>query len=110
LFKDVSEPFLASGFFAMDSIFNEVCISVTAAFALALVPGLRKPERSLQSRRDQGTALLVFTIPGWAPFLGPARSSVVETPSCVEQLAHFHASVAPPDSPRTPHPPAEAAG
>jgi two-component system LytT family sensor kinase len=46
----------------MDSIFNEVCISVTAAFALTLVPGLRKPERSLLSRRDQETALLVFTI------------------------------------------------
>jgi len=46
----------------VDSIFNEVCISVTAAFALTLVPGLRKPELSLLSRRDQGTALLVFTI------------------------------------------------
>jgi two-component system, LytTR family, sensor kinase len=51
-----------SGFFAMDSIFNEVSILVTAAFALTLVPGFRKPERSLLSRRDQGTALLVFTI------------------------------------------------
>jgi two-component system sensor histidine kinase LytS len=35
---------------------------VTAAFALTLVPGFRRPERSLLSRRDQGTALLVFTI------------------------------------------------
>ena len=51
-----------SGFFAMDSLFNEVCILVTTAFALTLVPGLRKPERSLLSSRDQGTALLVFTI------------------------------------------------
>jgi len=50
-----------SGIFAMDSIFNEVCILVTAAFALTVVPGLGKPERSLLSRRDQGTALLVFT-------------------------------------------------
>jgi hypothetical protein len=33
---------------------------VTAAFALTLVPGFRQPERSLLSRRDQGTALLVF--------------------------------------------------
>src|SRR4029077_10785663 len=49
-----------SGIFAMDSIFNEVCILVTAAFALTLVPGFRQPERSLLSRRDQGTALLVF--------------------------------------------------
>jgi hypothetical protein len=46
----------------MDSILNEVCILVTAAFALTLVPGLRRPERSLLSGRDQGTALLVFTI------------------------------------------------
>jgi two-component system LytT family sensor kinase len=49
---------------AMDSIFNEVCILVTAAFVLTLVPGLRRPEGSLLSRRDQGTALLVFLILG----------------------------------------------
>ena len=46
----------------MDSIFNEVCVSVTAAFALTVVSGLGKPERSLLSGRDQGTALLVLTI------------------------------------------------
>jgi two-component system, LytTR family, sensor kinase len=44
----------------MDTIFNDVCVLVTAAFALTLVPGFRQPERSLLSRRDQGTALLVF--------------------------------------------------
>src|ERR1700726_3815857 len=48
----------------MDSIFNEVCILVTAAFVLTLVPGFRRPEGSLLSRRDQGTALLVFLIFG----------------------------------------------
>jgi len=48
----------------MGSIFNEVCILVTAAFALTLVPGFRRLERSLLSRRDQGTALLVFLILG----------------------------------------------
>jgi len=48
----------------MGSIFNEVCILVTAAFALTLVPGFRRPERSLLSRRDQGTALLVFLVLG----------------------------------------------
>jgi two-component system sensor histidine kinase LytS len=53
-----------SGIFAMDSIFNEVCILVTAAFALTLVPGFRQPERSLLSRHDQGTALLVFLVLG----------------------------------------------
>jgi hypothetical protein len=41
-----------SGVFAMDTIFNDVCVLVTAAFALTLVPGFRQPERSLLSRRD----------------------------------------------------------
>jgi len=49
-----------SGFFAMDSILNDVCVLVAAAFVLTLVPGFRRPERSFLSRRDQGTALLVF--------------------------------------------------
>jgi two-component system sensor histidine kinase LytS len=44
----------------MDTIFNDVCVLVTAAFALTLVPGFRQPARFLLSRRDQGTALLVF--------------------------------------------------
>ena len=48
----------------MDIIFNDVCVLVTAAFALTLVPGFRQPERSLLSRRDQGTALLVFMVLG----------------------------------------------
>jgi two-component system, LytTR family, sensor kinase len=46
--------------FAMDTIFNDVCVLVTAAFSLTLVPGFRRLARSLLSRRDQGTALLVF--------------------------------------------------
>jgi len=44
----------------MDTIINDVCVLVTAAFSLTLVPGFRQPARSLLSRRDQGTALLVF--------------------------------------------------
>ena len=48
----------------MESIFNEVCILVTVAFALTLVPGFRNLDRSLLSRRDQGAALLVFLILG----------------------------------------------
>jgi two-component system, LytTR family, sensor kinase len=48
----------------MGLIFNEVCVLVTAAFALTLVPGFRRPERSLLSRRDRGTALLVFLVLG----------------------------------------------
>jgi two-component system, LytTR family, sensor kinase len=48
----------------MDSIFNDVCVMVTAAFALTLVPGFRQPDRSLLSRRDLGSALLVFILLG----------------------------------------------
>src|ERR1700736_2596575 len=48
----------------MDTIFNDVCVLVTAAFSLTLVPGFRRPERSLLTRRDQGTALLVFLVLG----------------------------------------------
>jgi two-component system, LytTR family, sensor kinase len=48
----------------MDTIFSDVCVLVTTAFALTLVPGFRRPERSLLSRRDQGTALLVFLVLG----------------------------------------------
>jgi two-component system, LytTR family, sensor kinase len=48
----------------MVTIFNEVCVLVTVAFALTLVPGLQRPELSLLSRRDKGTALLVFLVLG----------------------------------------------
>src|SRR5215470_19954207 len=50
----------------MDTICNDVCALVTAAFTLTLVRGFRQPERSFlrscvpSSRRDQGMALLVF--------------------------------------------------
>src|SRR5260370_28903760 len=44
----------------MDSLFNDICVLVTAAFVLTFVPGLRLPERSLLSMRDRATALLVF--------------------------------------------------
>ena len=33
-----------------NAIFNGVCVLVTAAFALTLVPGFSQPERSLLSR------------------------------------------------------------
>src|ERR1700737_4645233 len=48
----------------MVTILNEVCVLVTVAFALTLVPGLQRPERSLLSRRDQSTALLVLVFLG----------------------------------------------
>jgi two-component system, LytTR family, sensor kinase len=56
--------------FAMDTICNDVCVLVTAAFMLTLVRGFRRSERSLlqsrfpSSRRDQGMALLVFLVLG----------------------------------------------
>src|ERR1700722_16804633 len=50
---------------AMDVIFNKVCVLVTAAFALTLVPGLRRSGHSLLSVRDRGSALLVFLILGF---------------------------------------------
>jgi two-component system LytT family sensor kinase len=53
-----------SGVFPMDTILNEVCVLVTVAFALTLVPGLRRRERCLLSGPDQGTALLVFLVLG----------------------------------------------
>ena len=48
----------------MDIIFIKICVLVTAAFALTLVPGFRRSERSLLSLGDRGTALLVFMILG----------------------------------------------
>ncbi len=51
---------------AMDVVLNKVCVLVTAAFALTLVPDFRRSERSLLSIRDRGTALLVFMILGLA--------------------------------------------
>ena len=53
-----------SGFLPMDSILNDVCVLVTAAFVLTFVPGFRQAERSLLPRRDRGTALLVFLVLG----------------------------------------------
>jgi two-component system sensor histidine kinase LytS len=49
----------------MNSVLNDVCVLVTAALVLALVPGFRRAARSLLSRRDQGTALLVFLVLGF---------------------------------------------
>jgi LytS/YehU family sensor histidine kinase len=49
---------------AMADIFNKICVLVTAAFALTLVPGFRRSEGSLLSLKDQGTRLLVFLFLG----------------------------------------------
>jgi two-component system, LytTR family, sensor kinase len=46
-------------------ILSKVCVLVTAAFLLTLVPGFRRPDRSLLSVRDKGTALLVFLLLGF---------------------------------------------
>jgi len=49
---------------AVDKLFDDICVLVTAAFVLTLVPGFRLQERSLLSMRDRGTALLVFLVLG----------------------------------------------
>jgi two-component system, LytTR family, sensor kinase len=59
---------------ALNSIFNDVCILVTAAFVLTFVPGLRLQERSLLSMRDRGTALCVFLVLGLVEEAGVART------------------------------------
>jgi LytS/YehU family sensor histidine kinase len=48
----------------MEIIFNKICVLVTAAFALTLVPGFRRSDRSLLSVRDRWTSLLVFLLLG----------------------------------------------
>ena len=58
----------------MDRLFNDICVLVTAAFVLTLVPGLRLQERSLFSMRDRGTALLVFLILGAVEEASVSRS------------------------------------
>src|ERR1700724_3007985 len=45
----------------LDIVFNKVCVLVTAAFALTLVPGFPRSEQSL---RNKGTKLLVFLLLG----------------------------------------------
>src|SRR5258708_10300546 len=59
---------------AMSSIFNALCVLVTAAFVLTFVPGLRLRERSLLSVRDRGTALCVFLILGLIEEASDSRS------------------------------------
>jgi two-component system, LytTR family, sensor kinase len=53
-----------TGVRTLDSLFGDICVLVTAAFALTLVPGLRLQDRSLLSMRDRGIALLVFLVLG----------------------------------------------
>jgi two-component system, LytTR family, sensor kinase len=57
----------------MENLFNDICILVTAAFALTFVPGFRQ-ERSLLSMRDKGTALLVFLVLGLVEEASVSRS------------------------------------
>jgi two-component system LytT family sensor kinase len=59
---------------AMNSIFNALCVLVTAAFVLTFVPGLRLRERCLLSVRDRGTALCVFLILGLIEELSDSHS------------------------------------
>jgi LytS/YehU family sensor histidine kinase len=49
---------------ALDIILDKVCVLVTAAFALTLVPGFRRSDRSPASMRTKGAKLLVFLLLG----------------------------------------------
>jgi LytS/YehU family sensor histidine kinase len=48
----------------MELIFNKICVLVTAAFALTLVPSFKRSEGSLLSMGDKGAKLLVFLLLG----------------------------------------------
>jgi two-component system LytT family sensor kinase len=48
----------------MEVIFNKICVLVTVALALTLVPGSMRSEGSLMSVRGRGTTLLVFLLLG----------------------------------------------
>ena len=61
----------------MDSLFNDMCVLVTAAYVLTFVPGLRLQDRSLLSMRDRGTALLVFLVLGLVEEASVSRSGLL---------------------------------
>jgi two-component system, LytTR family, sensor kinase len=73
----LQRPFFMNetGVLTLDSLFGDICILVTAAFALTLVPGFRRSERSLLSVRDRGTALLVFLLLGLVEEASVSHSS-----------------------------------
>jgi two-component system LytT family sensor kinase len=48
----------------LGAIFTKICILVTAAFALTLLPGFRRSHDSLLAARHRGSALLVFLVLG----------------------------------------------
>jgi two-component system sensor histidine kinase LytS len=62
----------------MDSLFDAICVLVTAAVMLTFVPGFRLRERSLLSMRDKGSALLVFIVLGLVEELSVLRSGLVD--------------------------------
>jgi hypothetical protein len=52
----------SSWVFAMDILFNAICVLVIAAFALTFVPGLMLREGPPLSMGDRGRALLVCVV------------------------------------------------
>jgi two-component system, LytTR family, sensor kinase len=48
----------------MEAIFNKICVLVTVALALTLVPSSMRSKGSLMSMRGRGTTLLVFLLLG----------------------------------------------
>ena len=59
----------------MDAIFTKICILVTAAFALTLLPGFKHSKGSLLAVRDRSSALLVFLVLGLAEEASDWRTS-----------------------------------
>jgi LytS/YehU family sensor histidine kinase len=59
----------------VDAIFTKICILVTAAFALTLLPGFRRSKGSLLAVRDRSSALLVFLVLGLAEEASDWRTS-----------------------------------
>jgi two-component system sensor histidine kinase LytS len=58
----------------LSAIFTKICILVTAAFALTLLPGFRRSHGSLLAARDRGSALLVFLVLGLVEEASGART------------------------------------
>jgi LytS/YehU family sensor histidine kinase len=76
LIESFQRPFFINGpsVSALSIIFTKVCVLVTAAFVLTLMPGFRRSEHSLLSMRDRSSALLVFLVLGLVEELAVGRT------------------------------------
>jgi two-component system, LytTR family, sensor kinase len=58
----------------VDAVFTKICILVTAAFALTLLPGFKRSKGSLLAARNRGSALAVFLVLGLVEEASGGRS------------------------------------